>query len=63
MALQTPDAKSAHACPTCHSPRVRPTVQTDYGEYYRCDACGDVWHEDHLQGSPTLESIERQPIK
>jgi ribosomal protein L37AE/L43A len=33
-------------CPRCASTEVKPIVETNYGWYWRCDACGEIWHQD-----------------
>jgi hypothetical protein len=33
-------------CPNCTSPNIKAVLETNYGAYWRCAACGNVWHED-----------------
>ena len=33
-------------CPRCASTRAKPVIETNYGWYWRCEDCAEVWHQD-----------------
>jgi uncharacterized Zn finger protein len=55
MASHKPTKVSAPArdiCPECGSPRVRPTLKVEGGEYRLCEDCGRVWSAEHTRPEP-----------
>ena len=47
FASQVPpmDPKPTH-CPGCASTRIKAVLETNYGWYWRCEQCGETWHQD-----------------
>ena len=33
-------------CPRCASTRIKPILETNYGWYWRCETCAEIWHQD-----------------
>jgi hypothetical protein len=33
-------------CPRCASTRIKPILETNYGWYWRCEQCAEIWHHD-----------------
>ncbi|HTM25359.1 MAG TPA: hypothetical protein VL225_09210 [Vicinamibacterales bacterium] len=46
-------------CPVCASADAKMTIETNYGAYWRCNACGHVWHEDARPRPKTPPFFER----
>jgi rubredoxin len=46
-------------CPVCASDETKMAVETNYGAYWRCSACGHVWHEDTRPRPKTPPFFER----
>jgi ribosomal protein L37AE/L43A len=45
-------SKAVTACPFCRSLKIMTTRQkVDATNYWRCEACGEIWNTGRLQGS------------
>jgi len=53
----------SRACPQCHEKaRVRATIKSAVGSYYRCERCGFVWHQE-ADGPPRNGPDPARPPK